>query len=224
MENTMTQQDSKTKALLSCGAIACPLFVLVFMLEGATRANYNPLKHPISSLSIGELGWMQMSNFIITGMLLFAFAIGLRRERRLSGASKSGSNLIGIVAIGLIGAGIFSTDPVYGYPTSRPLALAQFTISGHMHDFFSILVFFCLPSACFVFRRRFITNGETGWAVYSMLSAIGIIATFILAGMGFKQLPGFLEYAGVFQRLSLIIGFTWITLLALHLRGSSKKA
>ena len=32
----------KTKVLLVCGAIAGPLFTLAWMVEGATRANYNP--------------------------------------------------------------------------------------------------------------------------------------------------------------------------------------
>jgi hypothetical protein len=45
--------NTKTKALLACGAIACPLFVIVFLIEGAIRTDYDPLRYPISSLSIG---------------------------------------------------------------------------------------------------------------------------------------------------------------------------
>ena len=39
--------------------------------------------------------------------------------------------------------------------------------------------------------------------------------TFILAGIGFKQVEGLVDYAGIFQRLSIIIGWTWISLLSL---------
>jgi hypothetical protein len=70
------------KALLLCGAIGGPLFVLAFLIEGATRADYNPLRHPVSSLSIGDLGFMQIGNFILTGLLMIAFAVGLRRALR----------------------------------------------------------------------------------------------------------------------------------------------
>lgn len=56
-----------TRALLACGAIACPLFILAFLAEGATRPGYDPLRHPISSLAIGELGWMQAANFLVPG-------------------------------------------------------------------------------------------------------------------------------------------------------------
>jgi hypothetical protein len=47
----------KTKTLLACGVIAGPLFVLVFVVEGATRADYDPLRHPVSSLALGYWGW-----------------------------------------------------------------------------------------------------------------------------------------------------------------------
>lgn len=66
----------KTKALLFCGVIAGPLFVVAFLVEGATRAHYDPLRHPVSSLAFGDLGWTQSTNFVVTGLLMLAFAIG----------------------------------------------------------------------------------------------------------------------------------------------------
>ncbi len=216
MQDITTNNDTTTKALLLCGAIACPLFVFVFLIEGATRSGYNPLCHPISSLSIGSLGWIQVANFIITGLLLLAFTIGLRRKLRPTISGVKGTWLIGLVAIGLIGAGVFTTDPVYGYPEDKPLVLAQYTIHGHLHDLFSIVVFVCLPSACFVFSRRFIARGEQGWAHYSVISGIAMIVAFIVTSIGFKQVSGFVDFAGVFQRLTITIGWIWITLLALH--------
>jgi len=47
----------KTKTLLACGAIAGPLVVVAFVVEGATRAHYDPLRHPVSSLALGDSGW-----------------------------------------------------------------------------------------------------------------------------------------------------------------------
>ena len=52
----MKKRTVVTKTLLACGAIAGLLFVLVFLLEGATRANYDPLRHPVSSLALGDYG------------------------------------------------------------------------------------------------------------------------------------------------------------------------
>jgi hypothetical protein len=105
-----------TKTLLACGAIAGPLFVLASILEGATRAHYQPLRHPVSSLELGDFGWTQRANFLVAGGLTLAFAIGLRRALRPLGGSTWGPLLVGAHAIGLLGAGIFVTDPVSGYP------------------------------------------------------------------------------------------------------------
>jgi hypothetical protein len=66
-----------TRTLLICGAIAGPLFTVAWLVEGATRADYSPLRHPVSSLALGEFGWTQVANFIVTGLLTLAFAVGL---------------------------------------------------------------------------------------------------------------------------------------------------
>src|SRR5262245_18564948 len=63
-------QPSTVKRLLACGIIGPLFFIIAFLIEGATRADYNPFRHPVSSLSIGELGWMQAANFIISGSLI----------------------------------------------------------------------------------------------------------------------------------------------------------
>lgn len=58
-----------TGGLLACGAIAGPLFATVFLILGAARAGYDPLRHTVSSLAIGDLGWVQQVNFVIAGLL-----------------------------------------------------------------------------------------------------------------------------------------------------------
>jgi hypothetical protein len=210
-----------TRALLACGAVGPPLFVLVFLVEGATRADYNPLRYTVSSLSIGASGWVQVLNFIVTGLLIVAFAAGLRRVLRNGIGSLWVPLLVGLAGFGLIGAGFFTTDPLFGYPASGPLVLAQYTTHGHLHDLFSALVFIGLPIACFVATRRFGSLGQRGWAWYSALSGLGMLAFFVLAAVGFNQTPGFVQHAGVYQRLSIIIGWAWMTALAVHFLSAS---
>jgi len=219
MKSSNSPTDApKTPVLLACGIVAGPLFVLAFLIEGAIRTDYNPFRYPISSLEIGYFGWMQIATFIIAGVLLLAFALGLRRVLRPSRGSVWGPLLVGLAAIGFIGAGFFVTDPVYGYPPDAPLRLAQYSVHGHLHDLFSILVFTGLPVASFVLARRFATSGERehGWMTYSVLTGLAMLVTFVLAGIGFKQSPGLRDIAGVIQRLSLIIGWMWITLLSIR--------
>jgi hypothetical membrane protein len=77
--NIKQERPLLLRLLLACGALGPMIFIVVFLIAGATRSDYSPLRHPISSLSIGELGWVQIADFVVTGSLLVAFAAGLRR-------------------------------------------------------------------------------------------------------------------------------------------------
>src|SRR2546430_15111110 len=97
--------------LLTAGALAGPLFVGTFLVAGATRAHYNPLRHPVSSLELGNHGWVQHANFAVAGLLTLLLAAGLRRGLGRGRPSTRGPLLVGIWGLGLIAAGIFPTDP-----------------------------------------------------------------------------------------------------------------
>src|SRR5215217_5981382 len=206
----------KTKTLLACGAIAGPLFVFAFLIEGATRADYDPLRHPVSSLALGDQGWTQSANFLITGLLMLVFAIGLRRALRPLGGPTWGPLLVGVYAIGLLGAGIFVADPMNGYPPGTPDKRLIYSVHGVLHDLFSTLVFLGLPLACFVFGRWFAVRGKRRWTIYSAVTGVVLVSAFILSSAGFGQAEGLVEVAGLFQRVTLIVGFGWLTLLAVH--------
>jgi len=211
----------KTALLLRLGALSAPLFIVMFFLAGSMHPDYNWLRYPISSLSIGPLGWMQILNFVIAGSLMILLALGLRRsfDARSRGALW-GPLLVALAGLGLVGAGIFVSDPLFGYPPSLPLVLKQFTWHGHLHDLFSMFMFAGLPAACFVFWRRFAALGERGWATYSLMTAFGMLVFFVLAGLAFNQVYGLVNIGGVFQRLTIGAALVWLSLLALSTHGS----
>ncbi|MCA1719257.1 MAG: DUF998 domain-containing protein [Actinobacteria bacterium] len=213
----------KTKTLLACGVIGGPLFVAAFLVEDATRADYDPLRHPVSSLAIGDSGWTQTANFIVVGLLMLAFAVGLRRALRSLGGSIWGPLLVGIWAIGLLGAGVFVTDPVSGYPPGTSDRMYGYSWHGALHDIFSLAAFVALAAACFVLGRWFSARGERGWAIYSAVTGIVFAVAFVLSSAGFGQAEGLVDLAGLFQRVAVAVGFGWLALLAVHLlRGSSE--
>lgn len=212
-----------TKALLACGVIAGPLFTVAWAVEGATRAHYDPLRHPVSSLELGELGWTQRVNFIIGGLLALAFAVGLRRALRPLGGSTWGPLLVAGFALGLVGAGVFVTDPVSGYPPGTPDQLQGYTgAHAALHDLLSIPTFVGLPIACLVLARRFAGWGQRGWAIYSAATGVVSALAFVLTSMAFNQVEPLVEVGGLLQRLTVTVGWTWLALLAAHLlRGRS---
>ncbi len=199
------------------------MFVVAFLVEGATRADYDPLRHPVSSLALGDSGWTQVANFVVAGLLTLAFAIGLRLALRPLGGSTWGPLLVGVWAIGLLGAGVFVTDPVSGYPPGTPDRLSGYSWHGALHDLFSLPAFVALGAACFVFGRRFAMQGERGWAIYSAITGLVFAVAFVLAGVGFGQAEGLVGLAGLFQRIAVIAGFGWLALLATHLLRSTSE-
>ncbi|MEU8300875.1 DUF998 domain-containing protein [Micromonospora sp. NPDC048909] len=209
-------RPDRTRKLLLCGIVAGPLFVLTFLIDGATRDGYNPLRHPVSSLALGEHGWTQTVNFLVCGLLTLAFAIGVRRALRPGRAATWGPLLIGVWAVGLLVAGAFTTDPVSGYPAGTPDAPTAYSTSGALHDGVG---FPALIVAFFVFTRRFAGQRRRGWAIYSALTGLAFLAGFILASAGFSQTAGLVDLAGLYQRITIVIGLLWLTLLAVHLRN-----
>jgi hypothetical membrane protein len=204
------------RGLLTCGAIAGPLFVLVFLVLGASRAGYDPLRHPVSSLEIGALGWTQRLNFLITGFLVVASSVGLRRALRSRGGSCWGPSLVALAGVGLFAAGLFVGDPLNGYPAGTPLIPVHRTVQGGLHDLVSSLFFFGLPAACLVLGRRFRAWGQPAWARYSTGTAVAFILFFLLTALGLQQVGSLETIAGLLQRITIVIGLGWTSLLTVH--------
>src|ERR1700733_722188 len=103
-------------AELACGAVAGPFFVSSFTAIGARRAGYDWRRHAVSSLADAPGGWLQRANFMITGSLVCVAAHGLARGSKDIVGPRAVPALTFAVGGGLIGSGLFVTDPVAGYP------------------------------------------------------------------------------------------------------------
>ena len=75
MKNTLM------KKLLTCGMLAGPLYVGLWVLQIFIRKGYDPSRHDLSLLSNGDLGWIQITNFLVSGLLVILGAAGLRHGR-----------------------------------------------------------------------------------------------------------------------------------------------
>src|SRR5436309_5015871 len=105
----MRDQSLATTILIACGAIGPLLFIIVLLIEGATRPGYSAWHNYGSSLSLGDQGWMQIANFLICGLLTLCFAIGLRQFFRTGKGAVWGPLLLGVFSVALIVPGLFLT-------------------------------------------------------------------------------------------------------------------
>ncbi|MBP2329325.1 hypothetical protein JOF56_009710 [Kibdelosporangium banguiense] len=58
-----------THTLLAGLIAAGPLWATVSLAQAVTRAGVDLTRHPLSQLSTGELGWLQIANFVLAGLL-----------------------------------------------------------------------------------------------------------------------------------------------------------
>ena len=200
-----------TRRLLRCGVAAGPVFVAVFVLEGALREGYRPLRHPVSSLALGPRGWIQTGNFAAAGTMFLAAAAGLARAGDRAASSRAAPALIGAAGAGLIGSAVFTTDPVSGYPPGTPNALTRPSRRGIAHNLAAVPVFFGLPAAALISSCRAWRTGQRGFALYSASTAVTMPAAMALAAAGFGQSPRLVRFGGLFQRASIITGVAWVS-------------
>jgi len=207
-------------AFLWAGVVGPALFVAVFLIDGATRAGYDPSRHQVSLLSLGDRGWVQTLSFLVTGALLILFAIALRAHLAAGPsamAARSGPVAIGVSGLGFVLAGVFPTQPLFGYPPGAPAGMATDITAGSLvHVGAAMLLFFGLIVAAAVFARRFWRVRARGWAVGSALAAVIVFVAFGASGSGPSGELLLPASAGLVQRIALVTGLGWVLLLAVH--------
>jgi hypothetical membrane protein len=198
-----------TKSLLGYGVIAGPLYVVVSLTQALTRDGFDLSKHAWSLLSNGSLGWIQITNFILAGLMTTAAAVGLRRALDPGRGRTWAPLLIGTYGVSLVGAGIFRADPAQGFPVGTPETT---TISWHGMVHFALggVGFLCLIAACFVVASRFSRDGRPGLAWFSRVTGVLFFAGFagIASGSHGPTTLGFVA--------AVLIVWTWLATVCIH--------
>lgn len=214
----MKNKAEQTKLLLTGGVLAGPIYIIVGIAQIFTREGFDVTRHPLSFMSLGDLGWIQITNFIVTGLLVIAGAVGMRRLAQADKRLRRGAILIGIYGLGVVGGGVFVSDPALGFPPGTPDTYPQ-TMSWHglLHFIFGQIGFLALIAASLVYARYFAANGLRGWAVFSTLTGtiflFAIIAS-VVTSAGDGSAWGMLAlYAAV------ALAWIWLAALLYHMRS-----
>jgi uncharacterized protein DUF998 len=169
----------RTTRLLACGIVAGPLFLAAGLIQASTRGGFDLSHHPLSLLSLGELGWVQIANFVVTGVLYAACAVGMWRVLRPGPSGTWGPLLVGGLGVGLIVAGVFVTDAGAGFPPGAPAGRPeQLSWHGILHEVGFMLAVGGMIVGCLVFVRRFAALRQWGWAgaCVATVVAVGVLA------------------------------------------------
>ncbi|HSJ13947.1 MAG TPA: DUF998 domain-containing protein [Longimicrobiales bacterium] len=213
-----TNGNSLTRRLLICGAAAGPIYIVLGTVQILVRDGFDMRRHALSHLANGELGWIQIANFVLTGMLVLAGATGVRRRLQGSRGGRWGPILLRVYGACLIAAGVFVADPAPGFPPGST-APSGMSTAGLLHLVSGAVGFYAIIAACFVFARRFAAAGRRGWFVYSLLTGAAFLLIFTGVASGSTA-------AVTLLALYAIVAWTWIwhAALSVSLIGAQEAA
>lgn len=202
------------RALAAAGICSPILFALGFVMQGFLRTDlrlgYNPIVQEVSDLTAGPLGWVQQVNFLVFGLLLIAFGVGLFRGVRKASLWMVGPALVVWNGIELIIADLF--------PRSENAA-------GHIYDPLGVhmlngMLFFLSIGIVLVILSLQLVRDER-WrnlALYTRVTGILVFVLNVLNGF-FAEAAGdpLHPWLGLFQRMILAVWFLCLIILALRL-------
>ena len=198
-----------TRSLLGYGVIAGPVYVTVSLAQAVTRDGFDLSRHAWSLLANGALGWIQITNFLVTGLMVLACAVGLRRAFGTGPAGRWAPRLVAVYGASLLAAGVFRADPALGFPAGTPEGPGEVSWHGVLHFAAGGVGFACLAAACFVVARRYAAQGRRGRARWSRATGAVFLAGFAMLASSGGSEAGNLTFVA-----AVIAVWAWLSAVA----------
>jgi len=209
MTARQAEAPTTTRTLLALGAAAGPFYVIVGLAQILTREGFDWTRHALSLMSNGAWGWVQVANFLLSGLLVLAGVAGLRRTLSTGRGRTAGPLLVATYGLGLIGAAFFSADPALGFPPGTPDGPpAVITTHGLLHFVSGGIGFLGLIAACFVLAARFRGEGRSSWMWFSLATGVLFFGGFAGIASGAQSRTLVVAFY-----LAVLLAWTWLSAL-----------
>lgn len=205
--------------LLVSGIVAGPFFVIASVLHGSMREGFDFVRHPASLLSVGDLGWVQISIFVLTGILYIACAIGLRSFLASGIGSRWVWRFFLLLGIAMIAGGVFTADPALNFPPGAPAMPESQSWHATVHGFAPILGFLSLLIAQIILARRFGSQGQKGWKWTTFAVAIGAYLMSSVPTFTGNFQTGEFNFIPLWAAVAISFGYTSIILAKVEKEG-----
>lgn len=214
---TTTRRRDWTGVLLGCGVVAGPVYVVTSLAQALTRDGFVLYRHAWSQLAAGDLGWIQQTNLAVTGLLVAAFALGLRRALPAQRGIRRGATLLTGFGAGMLGAAFFSADPALGFPVGTPADYRGVSGHGAGHMVAASLGFLAVTAATVVLARHFARQHDRNWSTWSLVAGVCFLGSFVgVAGTG--SAPAVVAFT-----VGVVVIFTWLATLAVRVRHTRSR-
>lgn len=205
-----------TKSLLGYGVIAGPLYVLSVGIQAAAREGFDPTRHAASQLANGDLGWIQIATFLVTGAMTVAAAVGVGRALGRGRRCAWAAGLLGGYGLALMVAGCFRADPSDGFPPGTPPGVGQPSWHGIAHFAVAGIGFICLVAACFVLGGWFARLPDgSGWAWFSRVTGLVFAGSFLALASGSGGTSAILAFTA-----AVVMAWAWLSAVSAKLYRS----
>jgi Protein of unknown function (DUF998) len=202
--------DARTRLLLGGAIAGWIVFGVVSLAQAFTRDGFDLTRHPLSMLSNGDLGWLQITNFVVSGLLTFIGALGLRRALRGTPGGTWAPRLAAIWGVALFLSGPFVLQGGDGFPVGDP-GVPGMTVGSIGHLVVGTIGFTALIAACYVTGRHYSRAGErrlawgariagTSFLVGDVYSMAGLPAGSLLLAITALTAMGWLAVAAHVER------------------------
>ncbi len=197
--------------LAAAGIIGPVLFAVGFLLQDVLRTDSRngstPMVQMMSALTTGPYGWVQQVNFVVFGLLLIAFAVGLSQGVQKARLSWLGPTLVAWNGVELAIAGLF---PLREDATGRiydPIGV---------HNVNGRLFFLCIGVVLVVLSWQLARDQRwRGLAAYTLASGIVLVVLDLVLAQ--KARAPLHPWASLLQQMVFILWGGCLVVLALRL-------
>ncbi|MEQ1693281.1 MAG: DUF998 domain-containing protein [Gemmatimonas sp.] len=199
-----------TRSLLGYGMVAGPFYLVIGVIQGFVREGFDFARHPLSVLANGPGGWVQTLNFVLSGLMVIAAAVGFARMP--APKVRAVSWFLGGFGLSMIIAAVFPADPMDGFPVGTPVGPpTSISTTGLMHFAAGTLGFVSLAISALVAVRAMSRRKMPSLARFSLFAGLGVLIGFF---GGF--VPGIsVGTLGIW--FAVVIGWVWLAVLSRHL-------
>lgn len=200
-----------TRSLLGYGVIVGPIYLVTGIGQGLVRDGFSFARHPLSVLANGAGGWVQTTNFIVSGLMVLAAAIGMWRVLRPSG--RACSIALCVYGVAMLSAAVLKADPMDGFPVGTPLGPpTSISPTGLGHFVSGALGFVALALSALLTARVMRTRRERTMARLSLGTGLVVLLGFF----GGFAVPALAKGSlGIWT--AVVIGWAWLAVLSVHL-------
>ena len=200
-----------TSNALTLAVVGVVLYVVLDVVAQLLPPHYSPISQAESDLAVGPYGYVMTVNFVVRGLLSFAFLVGVVGATQLGRTAR-----VGLALLGIWGAGAFV---LAAFPTDVGTVV---TVHGTIHNLTAAVAFTGGAFGALFLSLHFhaeerLRRIET---VARLLAVLAVVMYFVTLGALFIRRLS--HVFGLVERVFIGLVLLWILVVALRLLLSDR--